>query len=225
MRIRIVTGLVLISLLGSACGGASKAGTSTPAPSTSASPAATVYQVTDPKGDTGLPESLGYLDILSAGARQGSKNSLSFVFTLSKPIPSTFEVPSPYNAVGWEFCLSNASTEPSGYPFAASTATPCEFIVMDTSQGGEVTGSLIDRRPLLHGKEAVTTSVPVTINGTEVATSVPGASIGLHPHGGSGIQWVLFATELTLPLGNDDFTNTDEAPDGNFDNPACLPCF
>lgn len=222
MRTRVVTGLILASLLGSACGGASKA-----TPSRSASPAATDFQVTDPKGDTGLPDTLGYLDIVSADIRGGAANSYSFVFTLSKPIPSTFEVPSPYDAVGWEYCLSLADTsaEPSGYPFAASTAQPCEFIVMDVSQGGEVTGSLIDRRPLLHGKEAVTTPMPVTINGTEVTTSVPAGSIGQHPHGGPGIGWVLFASELTLPLGNDNFTNVDEAPDGNFENPACLPCF
>ncbi len=220
MRIRIVTGLALVSLLGSACGGASKATTSTSAPT-----AATVHQVVDPKGDAGLPDSLGYLDVLSADIRGGSTNSLSFVFTLSKPIPSTFEVPSPYDAVGWEFCLSSTSMEPSGYPFAASTTAPCEFVVMDVSQGGEVTGSLIDRRPLLHRKEAVTTPMPVTINGTEVTTSVPADSIGQRPHGGRGIAWVLFATELTLPLGNDDFANMDEAPDGNFDDPASLPCF
>ncbi len=214
MRLRVVTGLVLVSLLGSACGGDGQGASTSP----STQPAETVG-IPDPRGDPGVPESLAYLDALSANVSKEG-DLFGFAFTLSAAIPSSFEVPTPYDALLWSFCIdTDPSTTMAGYPFASTTTVPCEFIVMEMSQGGKVTGSLIYRRPLLDGKKAVTIPIHLTINGVEVLASVPAESLGSPAR----LTWVMATTELTLPLGNDNFADMDEVPNSSFSKPARWP--
>jgi len=98
---------------------------------------------------------------------------------------------------------------------------PCEFIVLEMSQGGEVTGTLIDRRPLLDGKQAVTTPIPVTISGMEVLTSVSVRTLG-NP---ARFTWIMATHEVMLPLGSDhlEFATPDQVPDSSFSDPAPWP--
>ena len=82
-----------------------------------------------------------------------------------------------------------------------------------------IDGSLIDRRPLLDGREAVTTSVPVDLDGASAAISVPAPRLG-EPN---RFTWVMATTGLALPWPNDDFLDIDEVPDASFDRPARWP--
>jgi hypothetical protein len=145
---------------------------------------------------------------------------LSFVATLAAPIPSSAKVPKDWDGLLWSFCLdTHGSTAPSGYPFAATTVVPCEFIVTGLFKGDEVAGSLIDRRPLLHAKQATTTPTPVALDGSTMTITVPAAKLG-HP---TRFTWVMATTALTLPWPNDDFLDIDEVPDSSFDRPARWP--
>lgn len=218
---RVAAAALALILAAAAIGGAihifRSAGKTTPA-----EPTITSSAITDAKGDAGVPTSLAreYLDIVSAVVSKEGE-SFTFAFTLTAPIPPTFDVPKPYNALGWEFCIDTdlSNTYIPGYPFGPTTTASCEFIVDEVSRGGDVVGTLIDRRPLLDGKDATSRPIPVTISGTEVLTSVPASSIG-EP---GAFTWILFTTDKTLPQGTDRFVNMDEAPDGSFSNPARWP--
>ena len=175
---------------------------------TPAAPTVTIVKITDPVGDDLI--GVGYQDIASAAV---SRSGVSFTFSLSlsSGVPSTLEVPAPYDALGYEFCLdTDRSVSPVGYPFATATAAPCEFIVETIVRpGGRIEGLLIDRRPLGEGRDAVTSSIAVTLDGADIVASVPVDAL----EAPGSFTWVVYATELTLPLGNDDFVNVDQAPD------------
>jgi hypothetical protein len=187
------------------------------------SPQPVAHLVVDPAGDAGVAEP-GYLDFVSVDISVGpSPHTVDFTFALAEPLPDPIEVPAGYDALGWEFCLdrSGGDSDIVGYPFAASTSTPCEKIVMVTTEGGspsDLNGALLDRLPLLHGGEPTETGIPVAIaeNGTQVTASVPQRLVWQHAHGGSGFGFVLYSTSLTVPLGNDQFENLDQAPDSGW---------
>jgi hypothetical protein len=175
--------------------------------------------ITDPLGDALLSSAPGYVDVRSAGVFEEA-DTFSFTATLAAPIPSPATVPTDWDAVLWSFCLdTDNSSGPSGYPFAATTVVPCEFIVTALSKGDEVAGRLIDRRPLLHGKQPTTTPIPVALDGSTMTITVPPAKLG-HP---TKFTWVMATTALTLPWPNDDFLDIDEVPDSSFDQPAQWP--
>jgi hypothetical protein len=175
--------------------------------------------ISDPSGDTLMPSAPGYVDALSAGVFEAG-GTLSFTFTLVAPIPTRFEVPTGWDALLWSFCLdTESSSDPAGYPFAASTVVPCEFIVTAVSRGTGVTGALIDRRPLLDAKRAATTSTRVAFDGATVTLAVPAAKLG-DP---ATFTWVMATTALTLPWPNDEFLDVDDVPDSSFSQPAGWP--
>jgi hypothetical protein len=135
-------------------------------------------------------------------------------------VPASFDVPAGWDALLWSFCLdTDPSTTPRGYPFASATAVPCEFIAAGRSNGGAITGVLIDRRPLVTSNNAITTSIPVTVRGTTIRVTVPASLLGRPRR----LRWVMATTELTLPLGNDRFMDLDEVPDESFTRPARWP--
>jgi hypothetical protein len=101
--------------------------------------------IADPSGDALLPSAPGYVDALSAGVSEAG-DSFSFAVALAAPIPTRFEVLTDWDALLWSFCLdTDRSSDPSGYPFAAPTVVPCEFIVTALSESKGMTGTLIDR--------------------------------------------------------------------------------
>jgi hypothetical protein len=216
MRRRVIACLALIAVLASGC---AQADERTTAASSRASPSPPALGIADPRGDAFVPETMGYLDALSADVSK-SGGTFEFTFTLAEAVPESFDVPAGWDALLWSFCLdTNPRTMPVGYPFASTTAVPCEFIVAERSTGGPITGILIDRRPLVNGDDANTVSIPVTIRGAEVRATVPAARLG-RP---SRLRWVMATTELALPLGNDDFLDLDEVPDDSFARPARWP--
>lgn len=175
--------------------------------------------IADPSGDALLSSAPGYVDVRSAGVSEEA-DAFSFVVTLAAPIPSPAKVPKEWDGLLWSFCVdTNNSSDPSGYPFAATTVVPCEFIVTALSKGDEVAGSLIDRRPLLDSKQATTTPIPVALDGSTMTISVPGAKLD-DP---ASFTWVMATSALTLPSPNDDFQDIDEVPDLSFDQPVASP--
>lgn len=188
-----------------------------------ASPPATVLpppaaaMVADPQGDVGLL--VGYLDGVAAGAAKGG-DAFTFRFTLAEPIPPAPEIPSKWDSLGWSFCLTTeaASAAPKGYPFAPTTAIPCEFIILLRSSGGPLTSELIDRRPLRDGKDAVVTPLDASIDGATVTVSLPVSALG-DP---AAFTWVWAAT-LLGQLGTNHFKDVDEIPDAGFMRPAPWP--
>lgn len=220
---RLAHFIVLVGLLGACSGSTTSAGSSSAMPSPSDSSASRSSDVegiiADPLGDALLSSAPGYVDVRSAGVSEGGA-ALSFVATLAAPIPSSAEVPDDWDGLLWSFCLdTHGSSAPSGYPFAATTVVPCEFIVTALSEGGEVAGSLIDRRPLLHAKQVTRSPTPVALDGSTMTITVPAARLG-HP---ARFNWVMATTALTLPWPNDDFLDIDEVPDSSFDKPARWP--
>jgi hypothetical protein len=168
-------------------------------------------------GDAFVSE--GYLDALSADVSK-SDGRFQFSFTLAEAVPASFDVPAPWDALFWSFCLDiDLRRSPIGYPFDLTTAAPCEFIVAARSTGGPITGVLIDRRPLVNADAAIRVSIPVTVDGVEMRTTVPASRLG-RPH---RLRWVMATTELQLPLGNDDFMDLDEVPNSSIARPARWP--
>ena len=87
------------------------------------------------------------------------------------------------------------------------------------SKGKGVTGTVMDRRPLLDAKRAATTSIPVVLDGETATMAVPAARLGDPPR----FNWVMATTALTLPWPNDEFLDVDEVPDSSFNQPAQWP--
>jgi hypothetical protein len=196
---------------GASPAGSAKSSSTPPAP-------ASEGLVPDPSEDAQIASAPRYVDVLSAGVSvSGAMHS--FTFTLAGPIPSAFKVPAAWDALLWSFCLDTGNSDPSGYPFEASTPAPCEFIVTALSDGKRVTTALIDRRPLLDGSEATTSSIGSSSHGSTVTMSVPTARLD-DPR---RFTWVMAATALTLPWPNDEFLDIDEVPDSSFNDPASWP--
>lgn len=182
-------------------------------------PSPTVLGIADPRGDAGVPETMGYLDALSADVSK-SGGAFEFSFTLAQAVPASFDVPAGWDALFWSFCLDkDPRRAPLGYPFGFATAAPCEFIVVARSTGGPITGVLIDRQPLVNADDAISETIPVTVRGAEIRATVPASRLGRPRR----LRWVMATTELTLPLGNDNFVDLDEVPDESFARPARWP--
>jgi len=196
--------LVVLGVLVAACGGSSAPA---PSPSATTSPpplASGIEMIPDPVGDS-APSAPGYLDTVAYGVSE-TGGHFTFAFEVAEPIPDSFEVPMGYDAAQWSFCLdTDLSSAPGGYPFVAIGQVPCEFIVTAVSEGGPAIGTLIDRRPLAHGKEAETSSIPVTIDEATGAFTVPAAQLG-DP---SRFDWAMTASVIALPLPSDDFDDLD----------------
>ena len=212
--------LSVVAMVIGACSGSSSEGSSSepspalPAsslasPSTAVSPARLdkgVKMITDPMGDP-VPEVPGYLDTVAAGVAQGW-GVFAFAFEVAEPIPASFDVPMGYDAALWSFCLdTDPSSAPQGYPFVAVGPVPCDFIVLATSEGGAVAGTLIDRRPLAGGGDVRTRSIRVFTDGPQGRLVVPDRWLGGRH---TSFDWVMATSLITLPFPNDDFIDLDE---------------
>jgi len=212
----VIAGVALIAMLVSGCAGSDERTTE---PTAQPAPPTTVQGIEDTRSDALVPDSLPYMDALSADVSK-SDDTFEFSFTLAEAVPESFEIPARWDAFLWSFCLdTNPRTVPVGYPFARTTGVPCEFIVAERSNGGPLTGFLIDRRPLLNGDEAITAPIDVTVDGAGIGATVPASRLGDPDR----IWWVMATTELKLPLGNDHFLDLDQVPNDSFALPARWP--
>jgi len=139
--------------------------------------AATTVTATDPAGDT-ESKVPGYLDLVSATATEEGQ---TFVFTtqVADPIPSAAGKLSPAKAARWVWGIdTDPTTAPKGTPVSPGHALPVELVLWVTWDGNSFAGSLIDRRPLLTGGEAIVTPLPFVIQSNLVSMTVAASAIG-----------------------------------------------
>ena len=173
----------------------------------------TVAAVTDPEGDAAASNGNGlkgeaYQDIVNATV---SKTGVTFVFTMevNAPLP-----PSPVLQPGgvlqeWSWNINTAPTFPKGFPFAPGIAAPLEFSVLVLWDGTNFTASVIDRRPLLAGREATIASVPFAITGAQIQVSVDAVLLG-NP---GSFLWIARTNDWPTHLGTNGVQTLDRSPD------------
>jgi len=219
---RIVPVLVLMAL--AACSDSSQspqATTSpeTPMPSVSSSAtepawdlAAQATMLRDPAGDP-YPDPAGYLDSRAYGVVRGKldgSTTFAFPFAVNEPIPTSFQVPLGFDASQYSYCLDTDKTKsPGGYPFATDEPVWCDYILVAQSTGDATwKASLIDRLPLLHGRDAKVVDIPFFIDDTrkQAVFTVPASLLG-DP---TAFEWAMSVSLVHLPFPNDDFIDLDE---------------
>jgi len=186
--------------------------------------------VTDPVGDL---ENKGsdYQDIIRAEITKQGRDFV-FVMTLAAPVPDNPSLPSGADVMVWQFLLdTDQMTSPAGYPFTKNTAFPSEFIIqyrvyrsgftdpLDPTSSAAV---LVDRRPLLTGRQAIVTPIKVSIDGTQITSVVNAGWLG-DP---STFNWV---SGTCAAKAGDDAKNGysnhfcfDLAPDVNLGAPTAI---
>jgi hypothetical protein len=185
------------------------ASASSPSPAPSPRKVGDTEMLPDPVGDS-FPATTGHMDTVAYGVSKSDDGGgrFAFVFDVADPIPASFEVPLNYDAAQYSFCLdTDGSSSPIGYPFVANEPVPCEFILTAVSEGKGWTGTLIDRRPLLDGKDAKTPTIPFFTDGSRTRGwfLVQAAALG-NPE---KFAWAMSASLLKLPLPSDDFIDLD----------------
>lgn len=178
-----------------------------------------VVSTTDPAGDASASQGNGlsgetYQDIVSAEVDEGG-GVFEFRMDVAASLPAAPILPPGITVQEWSWNLNTSPALPRGFPFSTGSAAPPEFIVTVLWDGSAFSGTLIDRRPLLAGGEAVSTSVPVEINGATIAAAVD-ADLLDNP---SGFAWIARTNDWPH-LGSVSVQTLDRAPDGG---PAFWP--
>lgn len=154
--------------------------------------------VADPAGDTVL-KAPGFMDIIRA---ELTEDSGTFVFrmTVAAAIPNDPRVPPPAKAsIRWAFPIdADPATFPEGAPYPPNQPGPAEFNTRVFWDGTAFTASLLDRRPLLDGGEAILTPLSFAVSGSEIRVTVPASLIGA-----SSFSWGAVAVYASAsPGGN-----------------------
>lgn len=169
-------------------------------------PAFAASIVADPAGDT-LYKAPAFMDIVRAELVEDS-GTLVFRMTVAAVIPNDPRLPPPANAsIRWAFPIdSDPATFPEGDPFPRNQPGPSEFNTRVFWDGSAFTASLLDRRPLLEGGEAILTPLSFTVSGSEIRVAVPASLIGA-----SSFRWgAVTVYSSASPGGNngDHFVDT-----------------
>lgn len=156
-----------------ACSGSTGSAGASPTPSE-----VQVSLVDDPVGDFLDIEGQPYQDIVKATVTITRRQFL-FVMDLAAPVPLAPKLPPKVLLAFWGWGVdTDPSTFPVGYPFEANGSCPCDFLALLVWDRTSFTAILIDRRPLLTGKSALTTSIPFHIEGSEISLTVESALLG-----------------------------------------------
>ena len=172
--------------------------------------------ISDPTGDAVASDGSGVIgapnqDIVSASV--GTKGG-RFVFGIDVAAAlRNHPVGRPQSVLQeWSWNLNtDPSASPAGFPFAPTTAAPPEFIVMVLWNGTRFEASVIDRRPLLAGEEAVITHVPYQIEGESLTVFVDSGLLG-NPE---SFAWVARTNNWIVPMGTGNPQTLDRAPDAS----------
>jgi hypothetical protein len=161
---------------------------------------------TDPVGDARL-HAPAYLDEVRAEATRTGQN-FEFRTVVAESIPLTVPHLPPGNAeVWWLWGLdTDPTTFPPGYPVAPGQPLGTDFQLRVSWDGSEFAGTLVDRRPLLTGGEAVLTPYPFTIAGNEVSMAVQASAIG-NP---TSFLWAAVTVYRASPPGSAGFHIVDK---------------
>ena len=204
----LVVGLVGGCAQGGAVTGPGQVDGSLAVPSVSA-----VVSAADPEGDASASQGSGlggeaYQDIVSA---EVDADGGTFVFRMdvAASVPAAPVLPPGITVQEWSWNLNTDPALPRGFPFSTGSAAPPEFMVVVLWDGSAFSGTLIDRRPLLSGGTAVTTSLPVEIDGATISAAVD-ADLLDDP---SSFAWIARTNDWPH-LGSSSVQTLDRAPDG-----------
>jgi hypothetical protein len=175
--------------------------------------------VVDPSGDAAFRGNSGsgsdkkvpdWLDITRS---EISKQGRTFVLTMNLADLLPAAPPEASGGLGlyqWGWGLdTDTGTSPAGTPFPKSDTNPFEFFVLLDWNGTAYQASVMDRRPLLSGGEALFTRVAATVDGATIRLSVSEALLG-NP---SAFSWGAFTDLRHAHYGNEGFDLLDVAPD------------
>jgi hypothetical protein len=209
MQNRILTSLAggALAVLLSACG--REAQVLSPDAQT---PDLNLVSTTDPEGDAGASHGNGlsgegYQDIVGATV-DDDLGTFTFSMQVATSLPATPVLPGGITLQEWSWNLGTGPELPRGFPFPPGSAAPPEFIVVVTWDGRAFAGTLIDRRPLLAGGQAVSTAVPFAIDGATITAEVGMSLLGTP----SSFTWVA-RTNNWPRLGSNSVQTLDRAPD------------
>ncbi len=172
--------------------------------------------VTDPAGDAAWNLNSGpgsskkvpdYLDLVRSEITQKGSD---FTMTIDVAAPIGLpDVSTGNGLIGWAIGLdTDPTTAPAGYPLSNGTVVPFEFYVNVTYDGTRFQGMVIDRRPLLTGREAIVTPHPFSITDSRITMTVSASAVGAP----SAFGWISFAAVRTASHdGADAFNGVDVA--------------
>jgi hypothetical protein len=175
-----------------------------------------VSTVFDPVGDTTFAFNGPFQDIVRAQITKISGH-FELLLEMAGPVPATPPLPleGRFNGraeIWWMWALdTDPATFPPAYPFQSHYARRAEFIIYVSWDGTEFAGTVIDRRPLLTGGEAVMTDVPFFINGTIIEADLASTLID-DP---ASFEWLYATADWRGPVGTEGFSWIDVSWDGN----------
>jgi hypothetical protein len=175
-------------------------------------PTSALVSATDPAGDAAASHGNGltgepYQDIIGATI-DFDQATFTFSMDVGTSVPGSPVLPGGITVQEWSWNINTAPELPSGFPFAPGGAAPPEFIVMVTWNGSTFAGILIDRRPLLSGGQAVSTSIPFEIDGATITADVSASRLG------NPTSFALVARTNNWPhFGSGSVQTLDRAPD------------
>ena len=215
MRTRIGSGVWSALVVGIATGCGSDRAVTAPGGTDGALSApgvSALVSATDPQGDASASQGNGltgepYQDIVSAEVEEEG-GTFIFAMDVASNVPHAPVLPGGTTVQEWDWNINSSPALPRGFPFPPGSAAPPEFILMVLWNGGVFTGTLIDRRPLLSGGEAVSTSIPFDVDGGTISAVVSASLLG-DP---SGFAWVA-RTNNWPHLGSSSIQTLDRAPD------------
>lgn len=133
--------------------------------------------VEDAIGDTSNAPGLGYegepyQDIVRSGVER-SIGAITFSMEVSAAIPSAPRMKNPNGLLLWMWGMNTGSAFPLGYPLAPGNSGLLEFWVHLAWNGSSFYAQVIDRRPTVHGGQAVVTAVPFVLDGRILKVIAP----------------------------------------------------
>ncbi len=171
----------------------------------------TCAAVTDPQGDAVASDGSGirgeaYQDIVTAEVCKIG-GGFFFAMNVAGSLPTE---PGEVVLQEWSWNInSDPATFPAGYPFPDGAAAPPEFIVQVLWNGRAFAASVIDRRPLLAGRDVRITPAPFHIEGMTIKVWV-GAGVLGKPE---TFTWIGRTNNWPEPPGTSQPQTLDRAPD------------
>lgn len=179
--------------------------------------AALTSAIEDPVGDVGSPAgtqpvaifAVPYQDIIGAAVTL-KDGQFTLTMRLAASIPESPALPPNVVLLEWGWWFgTDPTTAPAGFPYSPGLSASSEFALFVLWDGTSFTATLIDRRPLLTGGEALLTSIPFGIKGSVITASVNAALLD-NP---SSFLWFADTEIWETQLGTASFHTLDVAPD------------
>jgi hypothetical protein len=165
--------------------------------------------VVDPVGDTFFQNTKPFQDVISGQMTKTPEGDFELLMEMAGVVPANPPMTPPQRTEiwwGWNFDLDTTS-DPIGYPWITSRNS--ELLVLVRWDGDEFFGTVIDRRPLLTGGEAIITPLTsFSITGSTLQASLPFELIGEVP---STFGWAPFTIGWFGPVGTESVLVIDVA--------------